>query len=84
MIRLLGSLMSIILLTTFLAIAQEDYAMIISGSDDGGIEAECPDCYENALTQSDTQAIEVVRSALLADVGVGARRPLGPHNNQGS
>jgi hypothetical protein len=71
LIRLLGSLMSIILLTTFLAIAQEDYAMIISGSDDGGIEAECPDCYENALTQSDTQAIEVVRSALLADVGVG-------------
>jgi hypothetical protein len=62
--------MSIILLTTLLAIAQGDYAMIISGSDDGGIEAECPDCYANVLTHVDTQRIEDVRLAL-ADVGAG-------------
>jgi hypothetical protein len=70
LIRWLGLFMGIILLTIFLATAQEDYAMVISGRDDGRIEAECPGCFANALTQSDTQAIESVRMGL-AEVGVG-------------
>lgn len=69
LVRWLGSFMSIIMLTTFLAIAQDDYAMIISAGDDGGITAECPDCYANVLTQSDTKAIENVRLGLDAAVG---------------
>lgn len=70
MVRWLGSFMSMILLTTFVAIAQEDYAVIISAGDDGGIVAECPDCYANVLTQSETQAIEKVRMGL-TNVAVG-------------
>ena len=70
--RWLGSFMGIILLTTFLATAQEDYAMVISGRDDGRIEAECPDCYANVMTQSDTQAIEKIRTSIEdVDVAVG-------------
>ena len=72
MIRWLGSFMGVILLTTLLAAAQEDYALIISTSDDGRIETECPDCYANVMTQSDTQAIETVISGLEdEDVAVG-------------
>ena len=59
--RWLGSFMGIVLLTTFLAVAQEDYAVVISGNDNGGIKTECPDCYANVLTQNDVQAIENVR-----------------------
>lgn len=62
--------MSIVLLTTFLATAQGDYAIIISGRDDGGIQAECPDCYGNVITHVDAQRIEQVRMDLL-DVAVG-------------
>jgi hypothetical protein len=40
LIRWLGLFMGIILLTTFLATAQEDYAVTISGSDIGRIETE--------------------------------------------
>ena len=70
--RRLWSFMGIILLTTFSAVAQEDYALIISTSDDGRIETECPDCYGNVLTQSDTQAIETFRMGIEdAEVAVG-------------
>ena len=75
MIRRLGSFMGIILLTTLLATAQEDYAMVISGSDDGRVEAECFDCYANIVTQTDTQTIETVKTGLNNDgseiVGIG-------------
>ena len=67
MIRRLGSFMGIILLTTILAVAQEDYALVISGSDDGRVEAECFDCYSNIVTQDDTQIIDTVKIGLNND-----------------
>jgi len=63
--------MSLILLTTFLAIAQEDYAITIYGSDDGGIETVRLGLDSNPITQADAQAIVVIRSALEPDSGSG-------------
>ena len=57
--------MSIILLTTFLAIAQEDSAVTISAKDDGRIVAECPDCRDNIITHRERQT-DAFRSALEA------------------
>ena len=61
LIRRPGLFISMILLTTFLAIAQDDYALVISGSDDGSITAECTDCFANIITQADSITIEDVR-----------------------
>ena len=66
MIKWLGSFMSIVLLTTFLAIAQpEDYAMIISENDDGEVVA-----YANLVIQTDTQVVDTDKLGL-RDVGIG-------------
>ncbi len=69
MIRWPGLFMSIILLATLAAIAQyvDDYAIVISGEDSGGIP-ECIDCYANIVTQSDTQTIGNVKIGI-SDTG---------------
>ena len=51
--------MSIILLTTFLAIAQEDSAVTISAKDDGRIVAECPDCRDNIIVANGLYILHV-------------------------
>ncbi len=64
MIRRLGLFTGIILLTTLLAAAQEDYAMVISGSDNGLFEVACSDCFSNIVTQSDVQTVDNVKTGL--------------------